>query len=84
MKRGLIFPCFFRIEVDVFSLKKDIKYENTNLSTRRMKMDKIKSAVTVAAVLISAAKVIIEGLEKVNEKDAKGGTSSYSDSAADV
>ena len=47
-------------------------------------MDKIKSAVTVAAVLISAAKVIIEGLEKVNEKDAKGGTSSYSDSAADV
>jgi len=27
-------------------------------------MNKIKSAVTVAAVLISAAKVIIEGLEK--------------------
>jgi len=59
------FHVFFRIEVDVFSLRKDIKSEITNLLTRSMKMNKIKSAVAVAAVLISAAKVIVEGLEKV-------------------
>jgi DNA polymerase-1 len=49
----------------ITNLRKDIKSEITNLLTRSMKINKIKSAVAVAAVLISAAKVIVEGLEKV-------------------
>ena len=77
------FHVFFRIEVDVFSLRKDIKSEITNLLTRSMKMNKIKSAVAVAAVLISAAKVIVEGLEKVNG-DKLIGESGNSEPATNV
>ena len=77
------FHVFFRIEVDVFSLRKDIKSEITNLLTRSMKMNKIKSAVAVAAVLISAVKVIVEGLEKVNG-DKLIGESGNSEPATNV
>lgn len=46
-------------------------------------MNKIKSAVAVAAVLISAAKVIVEGLEKVNG-DKLIGESGNSEPATNV
>lgn len=46
-------------------------------------MDKIKSAVAFAAVLISAAKVIVEGLEKVKDDKLKG-DSGNSESATNI